>query len=124
MRKLSITVGPVVLTAQLYDTPTADAIYRSLPFQSEARTWGDEVYFTTPVQVSLEPDAKDVVDAGDLAFWVEGDAIAIGFGKTPVSRGDEIRLAARTNIWGRSLDPVTALKAARYGDRVTVDKVA
>ncbi|MFZ0960181.1 MAG: cyclophilin-like fold protein [Terriglobia bacterium] len=83
-RKLRMTIGPVKLEAELFDTPTANALYASLPFASTASTWGEEVYFSTPVHVSKEADAKDVVEAGELAFWVEGDSIAIGFGPTPI----------------------------------------
>jgi hypothetical protein len=106
-RKLRMTIGSVKLDAELFDTPTADAIYARLPFTSTASTWGDEVYFSTPFHVSKEPDAKDVVGVGELAFWVEGDSIAIGFGPTPVSRGKEIRLAARTNNWGTTLQAIS-----------------
>ena len=123
MRCVRITVGPVELTAELLDTPTADAIWRALPIASAARTWGDEVYFAVPVDASLEADAKDVVEAGELAFWVEGRSIAIGFGPTPISREGEIRLAARTNIWGRALGDVTQLTSANDGDAVTVERV-
>ena len=71
-----------------------------------------------------EPDAKDVVEAGELAFWVEGDCIAIGFGPTPISRGNEIRLAARTNIWGKALAPVAPLRKVKAGDPIKVEKMA
>ena len=123
-RKLKITIGPVKIEAELFDTPTADAIYTKLPFNSVASTWGDEVYFATPVHVRREADAKDVVEAGELAFWVEGDSIAIGFGPTPVSRGKEIRLAARTNIWGKALGSVTELRQVKDGDLIRVEKVS
>ena len=121
-RKIKMTIGPVVLEAELFDTPTADAIWNALPFDSTASTWGEEVYFSTPVQVQRERDARDVVQAGELAFWVEGDSIAIGFGRTPISQGDEIRLAARTNIWGRALGDVKQLKAVKPGAPIRVDK--
>jgi len=122
-RKLKMTVGPVKIEAELFDTSTADAIYAKLPFNSVASTWGDEVYFATPVHVRREADAKDVVEAGELAFWVEGDSIAIGFGPTPISRGKEIRLAARTNIWGKALSSVTQLRQVKGGDPIRVEKV-
>lgn len=123
MRKIKITAGTVSIGAELLDTPTADAIYANLPIHSEAHTWGEEVYFETPVSVAREADARDVVEPGELAFWVEGDSIAIGFGRTPVSRGDEIRLAAPTNIWARALDDVKQLEAVKDGDRVMVEAV-
>jgi len=122
-RKLRMAMGIVQLEAELLDTPTADAIYAKLPFTSTASTWGDEVYFSTPVHVSREAGAKDVVEPGELAFWVEGDSIAIGFGPTPISRGKEIRLAAPTNIWGRALGPVTSLSKVKDGDPVKVERV-
>ena len=123
MTQIRITAGSVAIIVEPLDTPTARAILAAAPFQSRARTWGEEVYFDTPVSVDREADARAIVEAGELAFWVEGDAIAIGFGPTPISQGDEIRLAAPTNIWGRTNDDVTALAAVRDGDPVTVEAV-
>ncbi len=123
MRKIKFTLGAVELTAELLDTPTADAIYHHLPLHSRAHTWGEEVYFPIPVQVELEADARDVVQPGELAFWVEGHAIAIGFGRTPISRGEEIRLAARTNIWARTSDDIKQLSRVRDGDPITVESL-
>jgi len=117
-----MTLGSVVLDAELFDTPTADAIWNGLPFTSKANTWGEEVYFSTPVHVQHEADARDVVQPGELAFWVEGDSIAIGFGRTPISQGNEIRLAARTNIWGRALGDVKQLKSVKPGEFIKVEK--
>ncbi|MDP6345950.1 MAG: cyclophilin-like fold protein [Alphaproteobacteria bacterium] len=120
MRKLTMTIGAVVIRAELFDTPTAEAIHAALPFQAVASTWGEEVYFAVPVDMPREADAREVVEAGELAFWVEGSSIAIGFGPTPISRGDEIRLAAPTNIWGRALDDVGRLAAVREGDAINL----
>ena len=118
---LRITVDEVVINVELRPTATAEAIRAATPFDSTASTWGDEVYFSTPVRVDREADARDVVEAGELAFWVEGNAIAIGFGPTPISRGNEIRLAAATNIWGDALEDVGRLRSVSGGDPVRVE---
>jgi hypothetical protein len=122
MRQIKMTIGSVVLEAELLETPTAEAIWNALPFTSKANTWGEEVYFSTPVKVKRESNARDVVLPGELAFWVEGDSIAIGFGRTPVSRGDEIRLAARTNIWGKAKGDVKRLASVNSGAPINVEK--
>ncbi len=123
MKKIKITSGPVELVAMLLDTPTASAIYDKLPIESRAQTWGEEVYFEVPVQTARETNAKDVVEAGEIAFWVEGSCVAIGFGRTPISLGNEIRLAAKTNIWAITRDDVKKLATVRPGQKITIDKL-
>jgi hypothetical protein len=118
-RKLKLTINEHTIQITLRNTPTADAIYTALPIESKAQTWGDEVYFSIPVSNQvLEDDAKEVVELGELAFWVEGDCIAIGFGPTPISQADEIRLATRTNIWADTDYDLTALKNVQSGDLI------
>ena len=124
MRMLKLTIGQVVIRGELLEMPTADALYAAAPFEARASTWGEEVYFTTPVSLAREADAKAVVDPGEPAFWPDGDAIAIGFGRTPISRGDECRLAGPCNIWGRAKDDVKALKVVRSGAAIKVERSA
>jgi hypothetical protein len=123
MTRIRLKIGEVELLAEPLETATAGAILGALPIRSSARTWGEEVYFEVPVKAELEADARDVVTAGELAFWVEGNCIAIGFGRTPVSLTNEIRLAAPTNIWARSLDDVRALASVTAGDEVLLEAV-
>ena len=54
MRKISITVGDVKATATLLGTRTAEAIWDALPLKARANRWGDEIYFSTPVEIGSE----------------------------------------------------------------------
>ena len=98
MRKIRITAGGVTTTATLGETRTADAIWEALPIEGQANTWGDEIYFSIPVQLD-EENARQVVALGDLGYWPPGVAFCIFFGPTPVSSGDEIRPASPVNVF-------------------------
>jgi uncharacterized protein len=123
MSTVKITIGKVVIGVELLDTPTARAIAANLPLGSKAKTWGDEVYFDTPVMAELEDNAKDIMQPGEISFWPEGQCIVLGFGPTPMSEGDEIKLAAKTNVWGRALNDVKDLKAVKSDDFVFIEQV-
>ena len=121
--RIRFVLGGVTLDAACRDTSTADAVLATLPFETSARTWGDEVYFAAPAAVSLEPGAREVVEAGEIAYWVEGSSIAIGFGPTPASQGDEIRLVAPVNVWADAVGDVRALASVRAGDPVRIERL-
>ena len=121
--RIRFDFGALTLDADLLDTPTAKAVAAALPLTCSALTWGDEVYFEIPVTVKRETDARAVVTPGEIAYWPDGPAIAIGFGRTPISKGDETRLASPCNVFAEALGDVKALKAVKAGARIQVTKL-
>jgi len=123
MTRIRFEFGALTLDAELRDTPTARAIAAALPITASVMTWGEEVYFDVPVAVRREDDARAVVTPGEIAYWPDGTAIAIGFGRTPISQGNETRLASPCNIWATALGDVKALGKVKAGTKVNVSKV-
>jgi uncharacterized protein len=124
MTRIRFDFGTLRLDAELLDTPTARAIAAALPLSSPVMTWGEEVYFEVPVKVAREKDARAVVTPGEVAYWPEGHCIALGFGRTPISRGEETRLASPCNIFAKALGDVKALAKVRAGTKVEVSVLA
>jgi len=110
------------IEVDLLDTPTAKALVEALPFESRAQTWGEEVYFSTPVKAALEKDARQVVEAGTVCFWTEGDALALPYGRTPISSDERPKLASRCNVLGKLVGDPKRLAAVRSGEPVTVER--
>jgi uncharacterized protein len=118
--RIRITWPKGALTAALDDTPTARAVVAALPAKAKAQTWGEEVYFELPVTAKLEAGAKQVVPAGSVCFWAEGSSLALPWGRTPVSEGDESRLVTRCNVLGSIDGDPRQLATVRAGDTINL----
>jgi hypothetical protein len=122
MRKIEIRAGGISVTATLADNATADAIWNALPIEGHANTWGEEIYFSIPVDVEPAKDARDLVAIGELGYWPPGNAFCIFFGRTPASHGSEPRAASPVNVFGQVEDDATLFKAVRGGAKVRIER--
>lgn len=120
MRRIRIRIGSVEAFAQLYDTKTAEAIWKALPLRFVVNTWGDELYGAIPLRLSAE-QAREVVERGDLGYWPPGHAFCIFFGPTPASRGDEVRAASPVNVFGHVEGDPAIFKKVADGAEVIVE---
>ena len=120
--KIKVSSGNITAVAELKNTPTAQAIYGALPIEGSANRWGDEIYFVIPVNLDLEHDAKEIVSEGDVAYWPEGSCFCIFWGKTPASKGNEIRAASKVNVFGKIKGDPEVFSKVRNGDLVVLEK--
>ncbi len=120
MEKIIIAVGNLSVTAELFETPTAHKILEALPFDGSVNVWGDEIYFTIPLNLEQEPDAREEVNVGELAYWPAGPAFCIFFGPTPVSRGSQPRAYSPVNVFGRVLGDTKQFKTIPNGATIRI----
>jgi len=119
--RIKIFVGDVMMSAELFDTPCAKKIAGVLPFESSLNEWGDEFYCEIPLQTPLDKTATAKVQVGDIGYWPPGSALAIFFGPTPMSKGDEPVPASKVNIVGKILGDATRLKKAKGAGEILIE---
>ena len=86
MKRMRVTAGEagVDLVVVLNDSSTAAELWEALPIESSAQVWGDEVYFSVPVDRGPE-DPQATVELGAVGYWPPGSAVCLFFGQQPVS---------------------------------------
>ena len=122
-RRLGIRFGDVQrvdVRIRPEPTSTIEALLASLPFESTANRWGAEVYFEAPFHSELEKDARAEMSIGDVAYWPDGNAIAIFFGRTPASTDERPKAYSPCNIIGSVESSLAILGSIRAGDKVVV----
>lgn len=120
--QIKITIGDVILAAELFDTPCAKAVLEALPFEMSPNEWGDEFYFSIPVKMPLDETATTMVRVGDIGYWPSGNALAIFFGPTPMSTGTEPVPASDVNLVGKIIGNATILKKAKGAGKIKITK--
>jgi len=120
--KIKILIKELALEAELSETSTAKAIVDALPIYAEPNEWGDEFYFEIPVAMSLDETATLKVSVGDIGYWPPGNALAIFFGPTPMSKGPEPMPASAVNIVGKITGDATFLRTAKGATKIRIEK--
>ena len=123
MKKIKIKFLSFSILVDLHNTENAMQIWEACPIKSIINTWGNEIYFDTKINTIIDKTAKNIISKGEIAFWVEGACIAIGFGPTPISKGNEIRLVTNANIIGVTVDNLSALSIVNSGEIVIVEQI-
>jgi hypothetical protein len=119
--RIAIQIGTLSIEAELNDTSTAQQIVAALPLRSSFNTWGDEIYFSIPINAPLDDSAQEVVELGDLGYWPPGKAFCIFFGQTPVSQPGKIRPASAVNVIGKVLGDATRFKTVMREREVVLE---
>ena len=116
-------ISDLKIKCKTLNNKTSQKLLKLMPIKAKIATWGNEIYFDAPNNyIGVEDDAKEVFNLGEIAFWNQGSAIAIGFGKTPASKKDEIRLISNANHWASAYNPkdLKKLKAFKDGQPIKV----
>ncbi len=99
--RIKITIGGIQLLADLQPNRTAQAIVDALPISAPVNQWGEEFYCKVPGVKDHRETAKNQVKVGDVAFWGNGEMLAVFFGRTPMSLGEDPVPADRVNVIGK-----------------------
>jgi uncharacterized protein len=123
MPSIKISATNISLTAELNDSPTAKAIFKALPIESNAQRWGDEIYFSIQVKSELEPKARSDMAVSEIAYWPPGNAFCIFFGPTPASRGKQPRAASPVNPIGNITGDAAQFRAVKDGEKIRIERL-
>ncbi len=121
-RNIRIAAGNVSMQAELAEGETADALWEALPIRAAANVWGEEIYFSIPVDAPLQGSARAQMEVGEIAYWPPGSAFCIFFGRTPASVDETPRAASPVNPLGKvNGDPKDFLRV-RPGEEIRLEK--
>lgn len=121
-KRIKISIGGIEIEVELKPTRTAEGLYNALPVQAPLNQWGEEFYCNIPGIKDHRETATTSVKIGDVAFWGLGGMLAIFFGRTPMSIGEDPVPADRVNVIGRVLGDATVLRQAIGSTIIKVEK--
>jgi hypothetical protein len=122
VKRITIEVGDLSVDAELNESETAGKILNLLPLEGRANVWGDEIYFSIPLEMAAAADARADMSVGELGYWPTGTAFCIFYGPTPVSTDSNPRAYSPVNVVGRIVGDATILRGTQSGASVRVEQ--
>lgn len=123
-RRIKISIGNVAVEAELKPNRTAQAVYEALPIETAVNMWGEEFYCKMPGIKDYRETATTQVKVGDVAVWGVGEMLAIFFGRTPMSLGEDPVPADRVNVIGKILGDPRILRQAMGASTIKVEPLS
>jgi len=74
------------------------------------------------VKLPLDATATGKVKIGDIGYWPPGQALAIFFGRTPMSTGPDPVPASEVNLVGRIVGDALILNKAKGATGIRIEK--
>jgi hypothetical protein len=121
--RIKIETDEITMEAELSKNETGQKIFDSLPIEGKVNRWGEEIYFSIPVDLTEASDARQEMEVGELGYWPPGTAFCIFFGPTPASHDQTPRAASNVNPFGMVDGDATAFTSVRNGETITLSAV-
>ena len=115
---MKLSVKGRTFKVTLHDTPTGRAVQGALPIEAAVHRWGDEIYCLTDVEADQEPDARELMAVGEIAYWPPQNGLALFFGPTPASTDEQPRAYSPCNVFGTFEADVEFLRSVQDGDTI------
>lgn len=122
-KRITISVGGVRLEAILKPNKTADSVYAALPVQAALNVWGEEFFCKIAGVKDFRETATTKVKVGDVAWWGPGEVLAIFFGRTPMSTGQDPVPADRVNVIGQIVGDASLLRQAYQASTIRIEQI-
>lgn len=119
--KIDIVTKRYKFKVELNNSKTSREILKILPVKSDVNRWGDEIYFSIPMEAELE-NGVEVLDIGAVAFWPHGNAFCIFFGRTPASTGEKPQAVSMVTVLGKIIGKknLLNLKRIKSGEEIEI----
>ena len=121
-------ISKMKVRCKTLENNTAKELLKLMPFKSTLYKLGEgeEFYFDAPKNdIKEEKSAIKVFNLGEIAFWKQGNAIIINYGKKTTNLNNEIRLISPANLWAKACNPTELLKLDDFDseDQIIIRKI-